>query len=142
VTAQQTERMRPHDGAAIPGSERSFGLLVGTVLCLIAALLFWRGRPIRAEIVGAIGAALVLLGAVAPSLLRWPRFWWWRGARVVGDFNARVLLTVMFVAVLLPISLIWRLTGKDPLARRRTASSGWSPYSNRYRDRRHYLRMY
>ena len=131
-----------HRKAAVPGTERSFGLSVGTVVCLIAAALFWRGRPIRAEIAGAIGAALVLLGAAAPSLLRLPRVWWWRVTRIVGDFNARVLLTVMFVAILVPLGFIWRLMGKDPLARRRTAATGWSPYPSRYRDRRHFLRMY
>jgi len=126
----------------MPGTERSFGLSVGTVVCLIAALLFWRGRPIRAEVAGAIGAALVLLGAAAPSLLRRPRLWWWRVARVVGDFNARVLLTAMFVVILVPLGFIWRLTGKDPLARRRTSGGGWLPYPGRYGDRHHYRRMY
>ena len=124
------------------GSDRAFGLSVGGVLCVIAAALFWRHRPLRAEIIGAVGLTLVLLGAVRPSLLKWPSMWWWRFARVLGNFNARVLLTVMFVAVLLPVGLIWRLTGKDPLTRRRSASPGWSPYPDRYRDRRHYLRMY
>ena len=95
----------------------------------------------RAEIVGAIGSALVVLGAVAPSLLKGPRDWWWRVARIVGDFNARVLLTVMFVAVFVPLGVIWRLTGKDPLGRRK-GSPGWMPYPIRYRDRRHYLRMF
>ena len=125
-----------------PATNRSFGLSVGTVLCVIAAALFWRHRPLRAKMVGAVGVTLVLLGAVRPSLLKWPNLWWGRFGRVVGNFNARVLLTVMFLAVLLPIGLIWRLTGKDPLTRRRSASPGWSPYPNRYRDRRHYLRMY
>ena len=73
---------------------------------------------------------------------KWPNVWWWRFARVLGHFNARVLLTVMFVVVFVPLGLIWRLTGKDPLARRRTARPGWSPYPSRYRDRRHYQRMY
>jgi Na+/proline symporter len=124
------------------GTERSFGLSVGGVLCVIAAALFWRGRPIRAEVIGAIGGMLVLLGAVRPPLLKWPNVYWWRFARVLGHFNARVLLTVMFVVVFVPLGLIWRLTGKDPLARRRTARPGWSPYPARYRDRRHYQRMY
>ena len=126
----------------MPGTERSFGLSVGTVVCLIAAALFWRGRPMRAEIVGAIGGVLVLLGAVAPALLKRPRIWWWRVALVVGDFNARVLMTLMFVVILVPLGFVWRLMGKDPLARRRTAAGGWSPYPSRYRDRRHFLRMY
>ena len=33
----------------LPGTERSFGLSVGGVLCVIAALLFWRGRIVRAK---------------------------------------------------------------------------------------------
>jgi hypothetical protein len=133
--------MTPTGHATMPGTERSFGVSVGGVLCVLAAALFWRGRPVRAEIIGAIGSALVVLGAVAPSLLKGPRVWWWRVARVVGDFNARVLLTVMFVAVFVPLGLIWRLTGKDPLGRRK-GSPGWMPYPIRYRDRRHYLRMF
>ncbi len=128
------------DRAPLPGSERSFGLTVGAVLCVLAAVLFWRGRPVRAEIVGAAGAVLLLLGAVAPSLLKRPRAWWWRVARTVGDFNARVLLTVMFVVVFVPLGVIWRLIGKDPL-RRRTARPEWVPCPDRHRDRHHYLRM-
>ncbi len=125
----------------LPGTERSFGLSVGGVLCVIGALLLWRGRVVRAEIVGGLGAVLVVLGAIAPSLLARPRVWWWRGARVVGDFNARVLLSVMFYAVFLPLGIVWRLTGKDPLARRRHAG-GWTPYPERFRDREHFSRMY
>ena len=125
----------------MPGTERSFGLSVGGVLCGIAALLFWRHRVMRAEIVGAIGAVLMLLGAVAPSLLTRPRIWWWRGARVVGDFNARVLLTVLFAVIFVPFGMVWRLVGKDPLARQKRAPR-WLPYPTRYRDRQHYSRMY
>jgi hypothetical protein len=133
--------MMPTGYVTMPGTERSFGLSVGGVLCVLAAALYWLGRPVRAEIIGVFGLALVVLGAVAPSLLKGPRVWWWRIARTVGDFNARVLLTVMFVVVFVPIGVIWRLTGKDPLGRRR-GSPGWMPYPIRYRDRRHYLRMY
>jgi hypothetical protein len=140
----RAERQSASQGAspAPIGSDRSFGLSVGTVFCVIAGLLVWRGRPIRAELFGAVGVLLVLLGAIRPSLLRRPNALWWRFARVLGEVNARVLLTVLFIFVLAPISVIWRLTGKDPLARRRLSWPGWSPYPSRYRDRRHYLRMY
>ena len=124
------------------GSERSFGLSVGGFLCIIAALLLWRGRLLRAEVLGAIGGALVLLGAVMPSVLKWPNIWWWRFARVLGYINARVILTILFVLVLLPFSLAWRMMGKDPLARKKSSWPGWTPYPSRYRDRQHYLRMY
>ncbi|PYR64501.1 MAG: hypothetical protein DMF91_00090 [Acidobacteria bacterium] len=122
--------------------ERSFGLSVGIVLCAIAALLLWRGRVTRAEIVGGIGFVLVVLGVVYPPLLTLPSAVWWRFARVLGYVNARVLLTVLFAIVLVPLSMVWRLTGKDPLTRRRASWPGWRPYPARYRDHHHYSRMY
>src|SRR5262245_64274907 len=127
--------------ASLPGTDRSFGLSVGAVLCVIAAALIWRGHPLRGEVVGAIGVVLIFFGVVAPSVLKKPRVWWWRVARVVGDFNARVLLTFLFVVVFVPFGIVWRLIGKDPLARRRSPGARWAPYPARYRDRQHYSRM-
>jgi hypothetical protein len=128
--------------AALPGTNRSFGLSVGAFLCVIAAALVWRRHPVRGEVAGAIGVTLMFFGAVAPSVLQRPRLWWWRVARVVGDFNARVLLTLLFFVVFVPFGIVWRLAGKDPLALRRTSGPRWVPYPERYRDRHHYSRMY
>jgi len=122
--------------------ERSFGVSVGIVLLVIAAALVWRGRVGRAEILGAVGAVLLVCGLVHPPILRVPSALWWRFSRALGHVNARVLLTVLFSVVLTPLSVVWRLTGKDPLARRRDRWPGWSTYPARYRDRHHYTRMY
>jgi hypothetical protein len=122
--------------------ERSFGVSVGGVLCLIALVLVWRGRLTRAEWVGGVGAVLLVLGLVRPSLLKWPSAAWWRFAKALGYVNARVLLTLLFGLVLTPLGLVWRLTGKDPLSRRREQRKGWSAYPPRYRDRKHYQRMF
>src|SRR2546423_2597996 len=99
-------------------AERSFGVSVGAVLCAIAAALVWRGRLGRAEVVGATGLALLVCGLLYPPVLRYPSAIWWRFSRALGHFNARVLLTLMFGLVLVPLSLLWRLIGKDPLTRR------------------------
>lgn len=115
---------------------------VGTVLCLIAAVLLWRGRIARAEIVGAVGVVLLGLGLAYPPILARPSRLWWRFSRILGHFNARVWLTLMFALVFVPISLVWRATGKDPLQRRRDRWPGWSPYPARYRDPNHYRRMF
>ena len=122
--------------------ERAFGVSVGLVLCVIAALLWWRHRVGRAEVVGAIGLGLLACGLVYPPILKWPSAAWWRFSRALGHVNARILLGILFFLVLTPLSLIWRVTGKDPLARRRDRWPGWSPYPARYRDHRHYSRMY
>ena len=115
---------------------------VGAVLCLIAAVLVWRGRMGCAEIVGGVGAVLLVAGLVHPPLLIWPSAAWWKFSRALGYVNARVILTVLFAIILVPLSLVWRLTGKDPLARSRRNWPGWSPYPARYRDPHHYDRMY
>jgi hypothetical protein len=53
-----------------------------------------------------------------------------------------VILTVAFGILLVPMSMLWRIIGKDPMARRRANWHGWTIYPPRYRDRNHYTRMY
>jgi hypothetical protein len=122
--------------------ERSFGISVGTVLLGIAAFLIWRGRITLAEIFGAIGAVLLVLGLTRPMWLKWPSAVWWKFAMVLGYINARVILTVAFTLVLTPMGLLWRVIGRDPLTTRRKNFTGWSQYPARYRDRDHFTRMY
>jgi hypothetical protein len=126
----------------IRNPERSFGVSVGAVLLAIAALLLWRGRIRTAEVTGAIGAALLLLGLVKPSLLKWPSKGWWAFARALGYVNARIILSAAFFLVLVPIAVIWRLIGRDPLALDRRRWPGWTPYPARYKDPDHFTRMY
>ena len=76
-----------------------------------------------------------------PAPLYWPSLVWWKLVHVLGYINARIVLTVLFTVLLVPVSLVWRLAGKDPLGRRR-AGTGWSSYPGRYRDPKHYSRMY
>jgi hypothetical protein len=122
--------------------ERSFGVSVGGVLMAIAAYLAWRGRIDRAAILAGIGALLVVLGLSAPTLLKYPSMAWWKMAMVLGHVNARVILTIAFAIVLTPVGLIWRVIGKDPLARQRKNWDGWSPSPPRFRDPDHFNKMY
>jgi hypothetical protein len=122
--------------------ERSFGVSVGAVLCVVALVLKWRGRHGRAEIVGAVGALVLLGGLVYPPILARPSALWGRCSRMLGHINTRVVLTLIFFVLLMPLSILWRLTGKDPLARRRDRWPGWWPYPASHLDRAHYTRMY
>ncbi len=108
----------------------------------LAAVLFWRRRIGRAEIMGGIGAVLLVLGLVAPALLKWPSRYWWKFSLALGRVMARFWLTLLFLVVLVPVNLIWRLIGRDPLNRKRDKWPGWSTYPERYRDRKHYDHMY
>src|SRR5262245_63274651 len=97
----------------VPNEERSFGVSVGAVLCVLAAVLLWRGRQSRAEVVGGIGVVLLACGLVYPSILKYPSAAWWRFSRTLGYVNARVLLTMLFFLVLVSLSLVLKLIGKD-----------------------------
>jgi hypothetical protein len=122
--------------------ERSFGISVGSVLIVLALILLWRRRITRAEVLGAIGAVLLLLGLVAPALLKYPSKYWWKFSLAFGRVMARFWLSLLFLLVLTPVSFIWRLMGRDPLARSREKWPGWSIYPERYRNRKHYDQMY
>lgn len=122
--------------------ERSFGISVGGVLIAVAAYFAWRGRMERATLLAGIGAVLVILGLAAPTLLKYPSMVWWKFAMVLGYVNARVILTIAFLILLTPMGLLWRLIGKDPLARQRKSWNGWSPSPARFRDPDHFNRMY
>ncbi len=129
-----------HKGPANP--EKSFGISVGIVLLLIAGFLVWRERLATAQVMGGIGAVLLVLGLVQPRLLKWPSAVWWRFAMILGYVNARIILTVIFTIVFSPLGLLWRIIGNDPLARKRRNWPGWSPYPARYRKSDHFTRMY
>ena len=125
-----------------PNPERGFGLSVGTVMILIAAFAVWRERYLTAEMLGGVGAVLVVLGYLQPMWLYWPSKAWWRMALALGYLNARVILTVAFVVVFVPVGFVWRLIGRDPLSKRQANWQGWQAYPPRYRSRDHFSRMY
>ena len=106
--------------------ERSFGISVGSVLIVLALILLWRRRITRAEVLGGVGAVLLVLGLIAPSLLKYPSKYWWKFSLAFGRVMARFWLSLLFLVVLTPVSLIWRVMGRDPLARSRDRWPGWS----------------
>jgi hypothetical protein len=89
MTIDQAGGVHEHVAARLrPASaERSFGISVGTVLLAIGAYLLWRGRLGRAEVIGALGALLLILGLLRPAVLKWPSMFWWRFARALGYVN-------------------------------------------------------
>jgi Saxitoxin biosynthesis operon protein SxtJ len=121
--------------------ERSFGISVGAMLMLIGVYAAWRGRMDLAQVGVGVGISLVALGLLRPSVLKYPSAAWWRLSLALGFINTRILLTLVFALVLTPLGLLWRIIRHDPLSWRRT-SAGWTPAPARYRDQRHYRRMY
>lgn len=117
---------------------RRFGLVVGTAFILLGALTWWRGRLVGAQVLGGIGALLVVLGATVPGALT-PVFRAWMGAAtVLSRITTPILLAVIYFAVLTPIGMVRRLAGKG---RRSSPSPGETFWVSRrgQRQRREHL---
>lgn len=121
--------------------ERPFGLSVGGVLCLASAVMAWRGRPALATVALITGAVLMTTALVQPRWLRRPAAVWWRFAKALGYVNARIILTLFYVVLVLPAGALLRLSGRDPLNVRRQ-HTGWTPYPVSGNDPAHFRRMF
>lgn len=91
-----------------PLQERDTCLALTFLLLLL--WVFFRWTPL---VWAALG--MLFLGMTVPAALR-PAAWLWFGlARVLGAVTSRLVLTVVYAAVLLPVALVRRLLGKDDL---------------------------
>ena len=117
-------------------TERAFGLSVGAVCAALGAWNWWRDSlPVGTGFV-VVGALLMGLGVAAPAVLRAPNRVWWHFAQALGWFNSRLLLTLFFLTVLMPLGVAMRLFGRNPLVPAQRGTN-WVRYPRR-RDSRHY----
>ena len=94
---------------------RSFGLIVGGGFALIALWpTVFRGQSLRPWPL-AVSAFLLVTGLVFPPVLR-P---FYRGWMTVGDglgwINSRILLSIVYYLLIVPMGIIRRLSGDDPM---------------------------
>lgn len=111
---------------------RKFTLQVCVIMGLLSGWLLWRGA------IGAVICTIVLGGWGLIGLLAWTFPHWFRGfyrlgmlgSAWLGDHVGRVILTVIFFVLLLPLGFVLRLTGHDPLALQAVVGGGqgyWRP---------------
>lgn len=102
---------------------RQFGLLVGAVFTVIGLWpLVFRGEPLRLWAVG-IGGLLIAFGGILPQVLRPVHTGWMWIGHILGWVNTRILLGIVFYALVTPIGLVFRLMGKDTMRRAFAESS-------------------
>jgi hypothetical protein len=97
---------------------RAFGLIVGAGFGVIALWpLLVRDDPPRAwalVIAGLLGVAAVVL----PQALRRPHRVWMAVGEVLAWINTRVILGVVYFGLVVPMGMVLRLSGHDPMQRR------------------------
>jgi multisubunit Na+/H+ antiporter MnhG subunit len=102
---------------AATGGPRRFGLTVGGIFLLLAAISLWRGHEIPPRVLGTLGVLLVVPGLLFPRVLGPVERVWMRFAEVLAFVNTRLILGLVFYVVLTPIGAVMRLF-RDPLDRR------------------------
>lgn len=96
-------------------SDRAFGLSVGGVFLLIGSLpVLWHGESPRLWAL-AIGAALVLAGALKPLALKPVHEAWMKLAKALERITNPVVMGAIFIGVITPAAIFIRLTGKRSL---------------------------
>ncbi len=96
---------------------RNFGLMVGSVLCVIGIWPMLRhGESLRLWAI-LPGALLIPAGLVAPTILG-PIFKiWMKVGHVMGWINTRIILGVLYFGLITPMGVVMRLFGWDSMSR-------------------------
>ena len=108
---------------------RKFGLTTGAIIVLLFVLFFpWvfdaASLPMWPWVVAGI---LWVPALVMPGLLRPIYTTWMKIGHGLGWINTRIILGVLFYVMILPMGLIMRLFGKDPMSRK------WDESASSYR---------
>ena len=122
---------------------KEFGITIGVILLLLGAFALWRGKEISAYLLG-IGALFIALGLVFPAVLKPLQKVWMSFSIIIGFFVSRVVLFILFYAVLTPMGLITKLLGKDILDQKidKNLPSYWHDVPAGPKDKKTYENQY
>tara|TARA_Y100000589_G_C27122381_1_gene617002 strand:- start:345 stop:737 length:393 start_codon:yes stop_codon:yes gene_type:complete len=95
---------------------KEFGYLLGIGFPLIIGFLipFIFGHGFRLWTLF-IGIPSLIISIILPRFLFYPYKFWMLIGKVLGWINSRLILGLIFYLVLIPISIIMKISGYDPL---------------------------
>lgn len=123
---------------------RTFGMGGGAILGILAALTFWREHSTLGSVIGLLALGLAVPGALMPDLLRPIEQPFTRVGKVIGHFNARVLLSALYLGIVTPLGWLRRRVSGDPLdpGAPTLGTGNWRPFSNNPDEPDRYDRMF
>ena len=96
-------------------SNRSFGLLIGGVLLLVAGLHYWKDQP-DFFVWLVIGLAFVAVALLMPHILAPLRRLWLKLGHLMSIVISPIILSLMYVLAIVVTGVLIRLFGKDLLS--------------------------
>jgi hypothetical protein len=123
---ESTHETFSRDENIVPGSDRSFGLVMAGALAVVSALNAWHSGRLWPW-TGALAALFLVAGLLRPSLLNPLNLLWLKFGLLLQKIVNPVIMALMFFGTVLPTGLILRMMGKDPLRLKREpdAESYW-----------------
>jgi len=128
--ANQTHESYSRQGATVPGSDRSFGIIMAAAFALLALINLWRlGHAWPWT--GALAAVFLVFACLFPTALRPLNWIWFQFGLLLHKVVNPVVMALLFFGTVLPTGLIMRALGKDPMRLK------WQPDANSYWIERH-----
>ena len=97
---------------------RQFGLMMAGVFLFFGAILFYKTWTIAAAALGVLILFFGVMGLVAPMSLLTIHKKWMGFAEVIGEFNAKVILSLTYFLVFTVIRMVSSVFREDPLRRK------------------------
>ena len=119
--------------------------IVFLIFSAIFGVIAWRHYPsIETYVLSGLSLVLLPIVAFAPIILRPVFKLWLKIAHAVGWFNTQILLSIVFILIFIPIGLMMRLLGKDPMKRKmQEKGTYWEPYEIAgLKDKKRYERQF
>lgn len=123
VMPQQTHESYSRNESNVPGSNRSFGIVMAGAFLLLALVNWWHGGPSWSWTAGLAGLFLTVAW-LYPAALRPLNWIWYRFGLLLHKLVSPVIMALLFYVTIVPIGLVMRVLGKDMMRLKRDPEHG------------------
>jgi hypothetical protein len=110
-----------------PAEGRKFALTVGTAFLVFAGIAWWRAHPTIATVLGVLGGLFWAGGLIVPAHLAPVQRAWMGLAHAISRVTMPRKIGVVYFVVLMPIGVVMRLFGRNPIRHHAVSDSYWAP---------------
>jgi Saxitoxin biosynthesis operon protein SxtJ len=104
---------------------RKFGLTVGIAFAVLGGVAWWRGRATVAIVFWSVGGLLMAAGLAVPTTLGPVQRAWMGLAHAISKVTTPIFMAIVYFVVLLPVGLVMRMFGRNPLTTHHSANTVW-----------------